>query len=296
LYRYRYDFMAFFRYLKENKKDTVEWVDKLTIEGYKQFLFSLWPSKYGRYKDTKWLASWTINQKLVVIKKFLEFTRYCYDIGMSPDNVRLNKAKYKRWDYFEKWEIKEILDAVDHTEKYRINQLRLKLIIMVCYVSWTRLNEMRQITIEGIREGKQKILWKWDKYRWVFFNDKCRLLLEEYLKEQDKPLPRIWKTVKRKTNYAIIGHWYNTFGNQIGKQAICEMFKKLDKYLSKNEKRDKHITCHTLRHSFATTCVNNWINAFYLKELMGHEKLNTTAVYYHENRTLLQEEQNRIFA
>jgi site-specific recombinase XerD len=24
LYRYRYDFMAFFRYLKENKKDTVE--------------------------------------------------------------------------------------------------------------------------------------------------------------------------------------------------------------------------------------------------------------------------------
>jgi site-specific recombinase XerD len=118
------------------------------------------------------------------------------------------------------------------------------------------------------------------------------LLLDEYLKEQDKPLPWIWKTGKRKTNYAIIGHWYNNFGSMIWKQAICEMFKRLDNYL----KRDKHITCHTLRHSFATTCVNNWINAFYLKELMGHEKLNTTAVYYHENRTLLQEEQNRIFA
>jgi site-specific recombinase XerD len=50
---------------------------------------------------------------------------------------------------------------------------------------------MRQITIEGIREGKQKILGKGDKYRWVFFNEKCRLLLDEYLKEQDKPLPWI---------------------------------------------------------------------------------------------------------
>ena len=32
-------------------------------------------------------------------------------------------------------EIKLILEAVEHTEKYRVNQLRLKLLILVCYVS-----------------------------------------------------------------------------------------------------------------------------------------------------------------
>jgi hypothetical protein len=33
--------MAFYRWLKENKKHTVEDIDKLTIEEYKSFLFSL---------------------------------------------------------------------------------------------------------------------------------------------------------------------------------------------------------------------------------------------------------------
>lgn len=291
LYRYRYDFMAFYRYLKENKKDRIEDIDKLTIEGYKQRLFSYPASKYSRYKNVEWLSSGTINQKLVVIKKFLEFTNYCYDLGISPDKVRLNKAKYKRWDFFEKEEINQILDAVNHTEKYKINQLRLKLIITICYSSGTRLNEMRQIKIEDIRNWKCRILGKWDKNRRIFFNDNCRYYLEEYLKEQDKPLPWIWKTVKRQTDYAIIGHGYENFGNQIGKQAITEMFKRLDRYL----KRDKKITCHTLRHSFATTCVNNWINVFYLKELLGHTNLNTTAVYFHENRNILQKEQQKIF-
>jgi integrase len=45
------------------------------------------------------------------------------------------KAKSNRMDYFTEEEIKLILEAVDHTEKYRINQLRLKLLILVCYVS-----------------------------------------------------------------------------------------------------------------------------------------------------------------
>jgi integrase len=49
--------------------------------------------------------------------------------------IRLNKVKYTRGDYFEEEEIKEIIEAVNKTEKYRINQLRLKLIILLCYVS-----------------------------------------------------------------------------------------------------------------------------------------------------------------
>jgi integrase len=66
--------------------------------------------------------------------------------------IRLNKVKYTRGDYFEEEEIKEIIEAVNKTEKYRINQLRLKLIILLCYVSGARLNELRQITIQNVYE------------------------------------------------------------------------------------------------------------------------------------------------
>jgi integrase len=68
------------------------------------------------------------------------------------------KAKSNRMDYFTEEEIKLILEAVDHTEKYRINQLRLKLLILVCYVSGLRLNEVRQIKIEDIRNLNTNII------------------------------------------------------------------------------------------------------------------------------------------
>lgn len=292
LYTYRYNFKAFYRYLKENKSHTVEDIDKSTIEWYKALLFSLEGSKYSRYWKQDSLSSGTINQKLVVIKKFLQYMNYVFDIGMDYKNVRMNKVKYRTWDYFTTEEIREIIKAIEHTEKYRINQLRLKLLITVCYVSWARLNEMRQITIKWIMDWKQKILWKNDKERYLFFNNECKKILIEYLWEQKKDIPRLWMKIERKNNYAICSHGYENFWEQIGKQAITEMFKRLNDYLE----RDKHITCHTLRHSFATTMVDNWTNPMHLKELMWHEKLNTTAWYYHRNWNILQEKQNTVFS
>lgn len=292
LYWYTYNFKAFHRWLNENKKYNVEDIDKLTIEDYKGYLFSLWGSKYSRYWEQEKLCSWTINQKLVVVKHFLEYTNYVFDIWIDSWKIKLNKVEYRTWDYFTIEELKEIIKAIEKTEKYRINQLRLRLIITLCFISWARLNEMRQITIDWIRNWKQKILWKNNKERYIFFNDTCRKVLEEYLKEQKKPIPWLWKKLKNKSEFAVIWHGFDNFWSQIGKQAICDMFKRLNEYL----KRDKHITLHTLRHSYATMMVDSWTNPFHLKELMGHSKLNTTMWYYHKNWNILAMQQQKVFS
>lgn len=44
---------------------------------------------------------------------------------------------------------------------------------------------------------------------------------------------------------------------------------------------DKRATCHTLRHSFATTLLENGINIRMLQELMGHADVKTTERYTH---------------
>ena len=292
---YQYDFLAFYHWLCENKKDRVECIDKLTIEEYKQVLFSYWPSKYSRYKDIKWLSSQTINQKLTCIKHFLEFTNYVYDLWMNYQNVKMIKSKTRRMDYFTEEEIREILQAVDHTEKYRINQLRLKLLIMVCYVSWMRMSEVMQVKIKDIRNLNCKINGKGDKERQVFFTNECIRILEEYLEEQKKPLPRIWKIAKRNTDYAIIGHQYKNFWSRLCRQTIQLAFDRLNHYLRQTENRTKHISLHTLRHSFATTLLREWTNLSDIQYLMGHSKLSTTATYLHENRSILKSEQHRVF-
>ena len=288
---FRYDFMAFYRWLCENKKHTVEDIDKLTIEEYKQLLFSFPPSKYSRYKDTKWLSSQTINQKLTCIKHFLEFCNYVYDLWMNYQNVKMIKSRTRRMDYFTEEEIREILLTVDKTEKYRINQLRLKLLILVCYVSWMRMSEVMQVKIQDIRNLKTKIMWKGDKERQVFFTNECIRILNEYLEEQKKPLPRIWKVATRTTDYAIIGHHFKNFWSKLCRQTIQLAFDRLNDYL----KRTKHISLHTLRHSFATTLLRKWTNLSDIQYLMGHSKLQTTATYLHENWSLLYSEQQQVF-
>ncbi len=44
---------------------------------------------------------------------------------------------------------------------------------------------------------------------------------------------------------------------------------------------DKRVTCHTLRHSFATTMLENGVNIRLLQELMGHADVKTTEIYTH---------------
>ncbi|MBW2366724.1 MAG: tyrosine-type recombinase/integrase [Deltaproteobacteria bacterium] len=43
----------------------------------------------------------------------------------------------------------------------------------------------------------------------------------------------------------------------------------------------KHVTCYTLRHSFATIMLENGINIRVLQELMGHADVKTTERYTH---------------
>lgn len=292
--RFRSDFMAFYRWLGENKEQTVEAIDKLTIENYKSFLKSKAPSKYGRYKKAEWISNVTINEKLIAIKHFLRFTREFYDIGLEPDKIKNLPEKSERMDYFTEEEVKEILKAVEKTEPYKINQLRLKLLITMCFCSWLRLSESQQITVEDILKWEAKIIWKGDKVRFVYFSPECVKLQMEYLEEQKKPLPRIWKPAKnyKEKHYAIIGHHIRNFGTPICKQTIQLAFEKLNGYL----KRTKHITLHTLRHSFATNLMDKWANLSTIQDLMGHAKLSTTATYLHNNWENLKKEQQRVFS
>jgi len=54
-----------------------------------------------------------------------------------------------------------------------------------------------------------------------------------------------------------------------------------------------HVSPHMLRHTFATDMLNNGADLVSVKELLGHESLNTTSIYTHVSDDKIREIYNK---
>jgi site-specific recombinase XerD len=69
----------------------------------------------------------------------------------------------------------------------------------------------------------------------------------------------------------------NRYGEPIGERGV----QKLVTYYHRQAGITKKTSPHVLRHTFATHKAKNGVNAFKLKDWLGHTNLNTTQIYVH---------------
>jgi site-specific recombinase XerD len=69
----------------------------------------------------------------------------------------------------------------------------------------------------------------------------------------------------------------------------------VQKFLKVSAKKagiNKAVSPHKLRHSFATSLLENDVNIRYIQQLLGHANLNTTQIYTKVNTNKLKEIKN----
>jgi integrase/recombinase XerD len=149
---------------------------------------------------------------------------------------------------------KEIFDMINVMQN-----VKHKLIIMVCYSSGLRASEVVNLKWEDIDFQRNTIhikRAKGKKDRIVMLSPKVKKLLKNFDKEK---LGFIFKSRNGKHSIRSI-------------ELIVEKAKKLAKI-------NKNITPHSLRHSFATHLLENGTDILYIKQLLGHSDLKTTLIY-----------------
>lgn len=152
------------------------------------------------------------------------------------------------------------------------------LIVELLYGCGLRVSELVNLKLNNLDMGAKYIqcYGKGSKERIVPFGKKAQAALKSYLKFRDMII------LKNKLPDTKV-----LFLKEDGK-AVCRQ----DVYnfiRSQGEKIHKHISPHTLRHSFATHLLENGADLRVVQELLGHSDVSTTQLYTHITKKRLKE-------
>lgn len=94
--------------------------------------------------------------------------------------------------------------------------------------------------------------------------------------EQKELLGKLWKSYPGLEDLIFT----STTGYPINNSMICNKMKTIERQIQKKHPDFPEITFHTLRHIFATRCIENGMQPQILKTILGHRKLATTMDLY----------------
>lgn len=259
---YRKDLESFLEFLDRECITKYEDIDYKALRLYLNEMFN---KKY---------SSKTISRNLSSLRTFFKYLSREEIISFNPMILISNPKQEKRLPSYLNY--KELEDILDIPDTSTILGLRDASILELLYSTGIRVGELVNIKIRDIdfNNNRIKILGKGNKERYVLFGDKCKNLLDKYLKESRPNL------VKKSCDYLYL----NTRGTPI---SIRTTEKMVDDVVKKSSIKF-NVSPHTLRHTFATHMLDNGADLNSVGELLGHSNLNTTAIYTHVSNERLK--------
>ena len=251
---YHFDLECFREYFK-NKN--IKSINEKDIINYLEYL-----------KHDKCLKERTIERHLTTIRNFYKYLVkmeiISYDITKNIDNLKIGKYLP---NVLSVSEIESLMNIPLNTPF----NYRTKAMLELMYGSGLRVSELVNITLNDIDLYNNTILihGKGSKERIVPIGDYSREYLEMYLSIRGSLL-------KRKN-----GNSKKLFLNNHGRPITRNGFNFLLNNLLNEKGIKKHITPHTLRHSFATHMLDNGADLRTIQELLGHTDITTTRIYTH---------------
>ena len=262
----------FYRFLKSEKNLTDE---RRVLRAFKKYIQFL--------KRDKGVSQNYIYLVTVVTKKFFEFG------GIHILNeIQTPKRTKSLPKHLNEKEVENLINAFDNepdtntTNKQLIN-LRNKVILALLYSSGLRVSELVTLETDNIDldERTIRIRGKGEKDRIVLFDDKTKVLIEEYIESRRKFVEFsgnqksvIFESIDRK-----VLNDEHLFVNRSGNHLTPRYIQMMIKTHAEKVGIKKKVTPHILRHSFATHLLKNGVDIRAIQQLLGHSNLSTTQIY-----------------
>ena len=285
--QYRMDLMLFIKYQiakKENLPTYGEEFDKIDISGVDISFFRDITSN-DIYNFLLYVTNERGNRpgararKLSALKVFYKYLMFVTkDIDYNPtEAISAPTVKQRLPKYLTLEESVLLLETVQNDEN-NPNRVRDFAIITLFLNCGMRLSELCGISLHDIDPKLQsmRVIGKGSKERIIYLNGACREALSEYL-----AIRRGMQDVKDK-NALFLSRLGKRISNKTVQYIVYQSLEKAGLGYRK-------LSVHKLRHTAATLMYQSGkVDVRVLKDILGHEQLNTTQIYTHVSDAQMQ--------
>ena len=251
-------------------------VDKITTEIIRRY--RLWLNRHKNDNGDE-LATITQSYHLIALRGFLKYLSERDIASLSPDKIKLPKAARKQVTFLHYDEVKQLIDVIDTSNE---EGLRDRAIIELLFSSGLRVSELVNLDRGHVNTKRREFMvrGKGQKDRPVFVSDAAAEWVESYLASRLDNLPPLFLSYSRNNLPSRSGDY-----RRLGARSIQRMVSKYARLAGIT----KHVSPHTMRHSFATDLLMNGADIRSVQSMLGHSSISTTQVYTHVTDEHLRE-------
>ena len=264
----------------------LEFADDIEISNISQELITKFRLFLNRIelKQNENLTIKTQNYHIIALRAFLKFCSKKDWKTLAPEKIELSKIPERTVEFLTREELEKLFR---YTENGKQTGLRNRAILEMLYSTGLRISELVNLDRQNIDldRGEFSIRGKGKKVRIVFMSERAKSWIKEYLDSRDDNYDPLFINHGRSRN------------RKKGDLDLTGQHKRLTEYTIQEMVRVtgakagiiKHVTPHTIRHSFATELLLNGADIRSVQELLGHSSITTTQIYTHLTNNKLKE-------
>jgi tyrosine recombinase xerD len=242
----------------------------LTPEILRKFRLRL--NRFDDNQNHERLSALTQSYHLIALRGFLKYLAKRGIHSLDPSLVDLPRAAKKQVTFLHFDEVERLLSEIPIDTE---TGLRDRAIIELLFSGGLRVSELCNLNRDSINLARREFMvrGKGKKDRPIFIDQTTADHLEEYLSARHDTLPALFLNNSSNQNTP------DTSGDfrRLSSRSIERIIQKYARLAGIT----KHVTPHTLRHSFATDLLMNGADLRSVQSLLGHANIATTQIYTH---------------
>lgn len=230
----------------------------------------LWLNRLGTNVSDE-LQKSTLNYHLIALRSFLKFCNKRNMECMAPDKIELARTTRPQVTFLNEDELTRMFEQPD------INTpagLRDRAILELLFSSGLRVSELTGLDRDHINLKRREFMvrGKGQKDRPIFISEEAAEWIQKYLDKRTDSVKSLFIRYGGHKEVDRTGNFYRLTPRSV---------QRLVAHYALAAGITKHVSPHTLRHSFATNLLMNGADLRSVQAMLGHSNISTTQIYTH---------------